>query len=287
MVLLATNPPRGVRAAPEDIEVDWSHPHADGLVAWWPGVGRYASPTHFFDVAGGYHASSMSSGLARTAINDVGDSGVFFDVNNKATVSHDTALNPASISVVAWAIPAQQATSSYGVLAGKLNTTWSSGYYNWQIKYRSGSGYNNFDVRIGGGGTQNGVLSASDSVNYGEPCQVALTFDDPSNSLRGYSDGVEFGNASYTGVRTDFGAPVTIGDDTDLVSSFNSPDGPVWNVRIYNRALYAEEIMDMYREPWALAAPKAPIFFLEPSVGGTYPHGPMGHPLHGALGGPI
>jgi len=67
--------------------------------------------------------------------------------------------------------------------------------------------------------------------------------------------------------------------------STNDFNGRVWLHRIWNRALSAEEIIWIYREPYAMFA--IPRRFAGAAPGGNAPTAALSGPIWGPLGGPI
>lgn len=105
-----------------------------------------------------------------------------------------------------------------------------------------------------------------------------------------YQDGIFTGTAALGGDVGDSASTLKIGirGDSSIVSDFA---GKIDLLTIWNRDLSASEIAQLYREPFIMFE-RDPIelWVAATSVGvapSANPKGPLGHPLYGALAGPI
>lgn len=103
-----------------------------------------------------------------------------------------------------------------------------------------------------------------------------------------YLDGVEqisVDDNTNNSIDEDTGA--NIGRLEDRASSFFN--GLIHEVRVWRRAFQAEEIQNLYNNRFQGFQPLIdPAVFMDIAVAaGANPHGPLGHPLHGPLAGPI
>ncbi len=112
--------------------------------------------------------------------------------------------------------------------------------------------------------------------------QVAVTYDSAvsSGTLILYKNGVAIDSATSIGAHT---------DPTTQIGAFSA--GTLWggqidDVSIYNRALLAIEIAELYRKPDLLIR-QYHVLGKAPVVAGANPKGPLTHPLYGPFAGPI
>ncbi len=106
-------------------------------------------------------------------------------------------------------------------------------------------------------------------------------------TARIYIDGVE--GSSNTGTNPNNTAIAILGAYETDASAAGTLVGTYYYGMIYNRALSASEIALLYQYPfWMFKDPAELILASAGQVAvGANPKGPLGHPLHGALAGPI
>ncbi len=114
---------------------------------------------------------------------------------------------------------------------------------------------------------------------------LVVTYD--GTSQRVYIDGVR--KNTQGGTIDTSGEPIIIGADPDATnggSLGNWFGGIIEYVSVYNRALSATEIAELYKNP-DLPMQQYHVLGKAPAVVGTTPKGPLTHPLYGPFAGPI
>jgi len=226
------NPP-----VPASITVDTTASINSGLVGFWPltdGTGTTAT-----DLSTGGNDGTQSGGVtwASTAI---GTAASFDGVDDEFTISHSSDYNAATtgaLSISAWVLI--DTATDYRVIVGKDRG--GSGR-EWLVYYNYLESKFSFSI-WSSGGTQF-LVSSSSTYPLSTWFHVVQVWD--GSTLRGYVDGVEVASLSAAITpKTDATADVKIGDNVD-----NQMDGNIQNVRIYNRAITATEVAELYSVPW-------------------------------------
>ncbi|MBE0534933.1 MAG: right-handed parallel beta-helix repeat-containing protein [Phycisphaerae bacterium] len=200
-----------------------------GLVGWW----RFdeMSGTTAGDVSPTNSVGTLTNGPVWTA----GKSGGALKFNgNNAYVSCGThaALNMTdSLTLMAWINPATFGANGYGRIVDKGAN--QAGYSFFVDERGSSIAYVVYGGRV--------VNSASNVIALNQWQHVAVVYDKAANMVRFYVDGQAAGTADYT-------TPPPAAPDRPLVigiREFNKTrgfDGLIDEVRVYNKALTAEEI---------------------------------------------
>jgi hypothetical protein len=104
-----------------------------------------------------------------------------------------------------------------------------------------------FRLKTEGNGLTDSLIASSGDITIGEWFHAVVTYD--GLVMRVYKDGQEVGNAAKSGgggrISTDPGVGVSIGRNPDGYGEWN---GGIDDVRIYNRALTAHEVFDLYNQ---------------------------------------
>jgi hypothetical protein len=203
-----------------------------GLVGYWPFNGPDISGNAALDRSGqGNHGTMVNSPLK--IIGKVGQGLQFLGpgVDTYISVPHKSSINlTSSMTLAFWVKPASNITYDWTRLMEK---SYPTGYY-----IGSGTGTNDISYWLNG----NEVFDTADNVlSVGTWKHVAVTFDDTSNEVVLYIDGNSHTVTSYTG---------TITGNTNALQFTESGNrcfnGVMDEIRIYTRALSAEEIKRLY-----------------------------------------
>ncbi len=112
----------------------------------------------------------------------------------------------------------------------------------------------------------NGAVKRRDKI-FGKPGNTTVRRSDNS-----------FGSQQWTG-----SPAMVIGGGA---AAGKGPDSIIYSVDVFDRVLSIPEINE-FTANWAGLKPRAAPFFVPVAAAGARPQGPLGHPLRGALGGPI
>lgn len=114
---------------------------------------------------------------------------------------------------------------------------------------------------------------------------IVGTYD--GSNIRVYANGVVGGTVGTLAGNTDASTdPMAIGSEN--ASAQNPWLGQIDHVTIYNRVLSAGEVASLYADPFQDWRPEPIELWSDKTVAaGANPKGPLGHPLRGALAGPI
>lgn len=209
-----------------------SLPNADGLVGYWK-----------FDESTGTVAAD-SSGMSNTATLINGptwttgkvDGALSFNGENTyVNCGTDSSLNLAnSLTLCAWIYPESFGQGGWGRIVDRGNG--SSGYSFYVNSANSAIKY----VAYG----NNTVSSSAGIIGLNKWQHVAVVYDESSGTVTFYVDGQQAGTVGYTASALGSSdVPVVIGiRGYDLNRAF---DGLIDDVRIYNRALTADEVSDI------------------------------------------
>ena len=179
------------------------------------------------------------------------DGALEFDgIDDYAEVPDDNSLEPSNLTVSAWIY--RNSTSTRDVILQKGSTTYlddRNGYY-LVVKAASDSGYSNkamFYLMVNG---QHKIAPPSDTPIMEDTWyHVAATYD--GSSIKIYVNGVEEGTPTiesgpidYIGEQQDF--KIGAGEKGNGLLQ-NHFDGSIDDVRVYDRALSAEEVWQLYQ----------------------------------------
>ena len=146
-----------------------------------------------------------------------------------------------------------------GTLAGGWSWIWSKGFTSWespyyQIDIRVNEATSRIETRIWN--TDGTVFLQSNTgadadITINEWHQVAMVFD--GANLYNYLDGVLYStDTESSGTQAQYDTDIAIGSHLKLINSAYGFNGKIDQNLIYNRALSASEIAQLYREPFAM-----------------------------------
>lgn len=116
----------------------------------------------------------------------------------------------------------------------------------WQLSILTSSGNRNIRLRTKAGGTTSTLVDSSTNLNTGEWYFAVGTYDAGTGDMKLYLNGVEVASQGHPvggAVDTSGSVPVAIGANGSTEQFF---DGILDDVRVYDRALSASEISDLY-----------------------------------------
>jgi hypothetical protein len=212
-------------------------PLPPGLIATWRGE------TDARDLIDGHHgtfyAGTAVTVASVTPMGKVG--GAFnFDGTVHVRVPDSAALKPKHLTAEAWVFPTAPSDSYRAVLAkgSSMNTddTWYLGLHNSTPQFWSH-------------GTH--LLECPFAIPLDEWTHLAITFDGTIKRL--FVNGAQVGSSDVSAplVYDAAPVPVTIGADWTNNASSDRFNGRIDEVALYNRALTAEEILDIYKADFA------------------------------------
>lgn len=210
----------------------------DGLVGWWKlddGTGTSATDSSSNALTGTLNNGPtwVNNCPRNKCLNFVGAS------TQNISITDNAALKPSSVSIAAWVNPTTTATLASLVEKG---SSFSAGYgiFITTDPYLCGL------LTVAGG---NASGSSTTNMTAGIWKHVAMTYDGTNFKLyiNGVSEVVQGGAScginSNTGAITNDTLNLTIGARTSTLFPYN---GQIDDVRVYNRALTAQEVKDLY-----------------------------------------
>jgi len=209
-----------------------TNPLPSGLAAGWSF--NEASGTSATDSSGNNNTATLVNGVARAA-GEYGGGLTFDGVNDYLTVPNSPSLNISGtgLTLTMWINP-QALSGGDSVVLGKFwNATMTSPYYQYGLELAGGT------VPVFYVGTTSGVLSASmgSALALNQWSYLAVIFD--GLQVKFYLNGVLVTTASLPASITARSNPFRLGADNNTQQFFK---GSLDEVRIYNRALTAQEI---------------------------------------------
>lgn len=202
------------------------------IAAW------YAADGNANDLQGGNNGTLQNGTTFGSG--KVGQSFVFDGADDQITVPHNANQNVGSnLTIEAWINPTTVVTHGATIL--QKRTSGNVGGYVFEPTQPAGGGAPNglqFVIMIGG------IYSTLNPANVLQPNvwqHVAATYD--GSFMRIYVNGVEVANKPQTGAIDAVTAPIVIGRNAVNNAGFQ---GGIDEVSLYNRALTASEIRDVY-----------------------------------------
>jgi hypothetical protein len=224
----------------------------DGLVAYWTfdeGTGTTAHDTSVYDHTGtlingpSWVTGRQGNALSFDGIND------YVEINDNNNLD----LTGGEFTLSAWIYP-----ESYGeALNGRIidHGGGSAGDGGWSLLVSNDPNGQNLRQSIINGNSGYSVYSDINSINLNTWQHVAVTLE--SGTITFYVNGQIKGQTAGVPTPTDRNAPVRIGmRATDFLRAFA---GVIDEVRIYDRALAIQDIMDLYNYPPPLSDMAPPV----------------------------
>ncbi len=227
------------------LALDYAHPLARGLAGWWPmneGGGERVNDISPFGNHGKITGVSPSS-TSGWAGGIHGRALALDGSDDYIRVEHSQSLAiTGAVTLHAWVYVTSVAT--YGFIVGKFGTpTAYAGPYT--MRWNATTGV--MDTYRGTGSGENALANTS-PTSIPLNAWTHVVFTDDLTTARLWWNGQQVGSASSVGVSiADAGQPLWIGRRTD---GYYVP-GRIAHVRIYNRALDAREVAQLYADPLA------------------------------------
>jgi hypothetical protein len=211
-----------------------------GLVAYYPGNGNAQ------DAAGGNHGTLVNGTAFTTGV--IGQAFSFDGVDDQVEIPHTAANSPSNaVTVSAWIRPLAYEDNKHCVSKGS-HVNYFSRSYSLQGPWADGKWRATLSVP----GGEVVVASAANAVLAGWS-HVLMTYDGTSVKL--YVNGELAGSQSTNGLITQTSEPLFLGSHKFYAASDYWFNGAVDEVQIYNRALSAAEVAQLYSTTPASSAP--------------------------------
>jgi len=222
--------------------VDPTHPMGQGIVGWWPmqeGVGTVIRDIGQYGNHGAWVGSTNSwvAGNLGKAVNLTGASGGYISIPSSASLQVANAM-----TACIWAN-----RTSAGVNGALFHKgTLGSSYGDWCLVYDgSYSTYPDFRIAYPSSGLIVGIgTPATNTWHF-----IVATFDKANAKL--FVNGTQVDSKPYTTAIAQTATPLNIGVYYGVPYAHA---GPLAHARLYNRALSAAEIAQIYADPWVGAA---------------------------------
>jgi len=204
----------------------------DGLVSFWPLDKDTVTGNAARDIIGSNHGKI--NGGPKIVAGKVKEAMLFDGVADFLDCGTDESLNLTdAITIETWIKPAS--VGEGGKNAGPVCKA-QTGAWGWQLRYNAPSG-NFMGFQFNAGGSV--WISVEQKLGVGEWYHIMGTFD--GSEAKCYLNGVEKSSAKFAAI-TSSPDPFFIGQDGWL----NVFDGAIDEVRIYNRGLSKDEVLQNY-----------------------------------------
>ena len=206
---------------------------SNGLVGWWTMDGKDSDAAAFFDKSGSGNVGVKNGGVGSVS-GQIGQAAGSFNGSNYLNAGNSSTLNPSIITITAWI--------KIKTIAANNNT----------ILVRGGADYSFETNNIGGGNETlafylNGynAFRGNTGLTRNKWNFVAVSYDPnlASQNIKFYLNGVPDGTSVTSSPMVSTANYITIGARGGGAANFNLDD-----VRVYNRALSASEIQQLYTQ---------------------------------------
>jgi hypothetical protein len=206
-----------------------------GLVGHWTFDGKDVVNGVILDRSGNGNNGNPSGIASSTfySIGKIGQAGNFDGGDDTVTMGDTLDLIGTELTVSAWFNPFSCRSNGGGV--NKLGTAG-----NYRLIIASAACLVQFALKDSGGTTQN--LNSQSSIQRNKWSHVVGTVNSNGNGVI-YINGISNNTTDFTITRGDTSTVLNIGRNTNNATFF---DGKIDDVRIYNRALSATEVMQLY-----------------------------------------
>jgi hypothetical protein len=207
-----------------------------GMVAYWPF--QEGSGTTVTDASGNGKTATAYATTWTT-----GKSGYALNFNGSTSYVNAGAIDVpgAALTISAWFKADSLPTTIQPRIISKATGLAEADHYFMLSTIYSGG--NKLRFRLKTSGTTKTLIASSGSVGLGVWVHAVATYD--GSTMRLYKDGVLVGSMSVSGsINTNSGVPTWIGSNPVDGNRF---DGVIDEVRIYNRALSATEVTNLYQ----------------------------------------
>jgi hypothetical protein len=211
------------------------------LIGWWTLDGKDISGVHAYDASGNGNRGTLTNNPDRVPGN-LGQGLEFDGVDDNVNLGTGNNLgNLSPLTYSAWIKPDSHGESNQGHIISKEFST--------KRLYLDPTGQIFFEILFDGGSHVN-INSVSNSVTMGKWQHVVVTWDgsNPASGVKVYVDNAQVAS-SFT--NDGIGSPQSESSDDYLIGNRGAGDrtfnGLIDDVRIYNRALSADEIKRLYK----------------------------------------
>jgi hypothetical protein len=211
----------------------------DGLVGWWSFDGKDMSGTKALDRSGQGNDGTLTNGPVRT-LGKIGQALEFDGVDDLVNVGTSDELLPedAPLTICAWIFPRNLGTGLKRIV--ERRTPGEISFF---------TNVNNVVTFAVVGSTNLSKISVENSISLNTWQLACVTWDGGTMASNAhiYINALEVGYQTSINLVTPtntFGASTSIGN---RITGFRQFDGLIDDVRIYNRALSADEIKRLYR----------------------------------------
>lgn len=219
-----------------------------GLIGWWTFDGKDMS-VNVKDVSGNGNNGNLIGQTATTTVQGkVGQALKFDGVDDSVTVGNISGADGiGAITMGGWIKIATSSSPNPAII--------TKDWYGTQDQYQlySGTFYGRWTIVLFNESAQSGIVESGNStVRYDTWQHVMATYD--GAYVRLYLDGVQVGTpAALTGNVRDQNAAVCLGSTADSATTCNYAgnfklNGALDDVRLYNRALSAAEVKQLYNQ---------------------------------------
>ena len=211
----------------------------NGLVGWWTFDGGVATANGVaVDMSGNGNNGNLVSISTSTfyTAGKIGQAFNFDGVNDVVQVSDSASLSPTRVTVAFWAL---KLAPTFTAFVGKRNN--SSSNYSFRTEIDGGNNLA-FGVSVNGTASTNALLAGG--LLRGTWNHVVGTFDGTTVAL--YLNGVLRSTAALSGNLFDSTVNLRLG--SEQITGPNFFNGYLDDVRIYNRALTAAEVRQLYEQ---------------------------------------
>lgn len=223
-----------------------SHPLNNGLLGWWMADCPHSQGSTWFDLRGHYHGALTTMDLSTAWTTAGGFTGgkKCLDLDGSSDyvlITHDAGLNVGSITVAVW-FNADAWSVDYTSLISKEQT--NSPWGPFDCRKQAGTG--NIEVYYVTAGGSAAVYTPS-AISTGVWNQFVFTYNQGNNSGEAFLNGVSGGaSTSATGALITNSFNMWFGGNPGAGGRYFN--GKIADVRVYDRALKALEVTDLYKE---------------------------------------
>ena len=225
----------------------------------------------FNEGTGSTAADSSGNGNDGTLVNNptrvngkIGNALSFDGVNDYISTTNSPSLNPADeITIIAWVKPSVTPQTGWNKIIAKPFTSRTSPWQQYALTLYDA----HFVFELNAGGSKSGVHSTAPLVNN-TWYHVAGTYN--GSEMRIYVNAVLNGTLLKSGVIAEYSTNVHIGAGIYSDAQEEYINGTIDEVKIYNRALDADEIMADYEKGLEDKTPPASISNLQNFTGTTW-----------------
>ncbi len=262
--------------------INWAHPSAYRLISWWIFNEGHGGILHDL-TDNGNHGTLMNMDPATDWVlgnneKSLGYALDFDPVNDYVDIGKKALGQTGPFSIAAWIKPA--VVNINQEIISEMGGSNLAGEFIFRIR---STGVLRFLRRTG---TSNNIFrqDSNSSITANVWTHVACVFSGASDSdMEIYINAVADGATPLSGSNSTSNDGFTQIGASDGGINFS---GMMENIHMYNRSLIPQEIIDSFDHPFA-GIKRPPFHAFATVVDGTNPKGPLGHPLHGPLGGPI